>query len=68
MTVFQDYLCNDPTEGFYSQTRKQPCYFHPLDVYTDLAPSFPPFLLTLNQTPKEIAGSDIDTYNVCYSI
>ena len=64
MTVFQDHLCNDPTEGFfYSQTHTQPCCFHPLGVllrvYTNPPPPVPPFLLPLNQYPKEIAGSDI---------
>ena len=44
---------------FYSQTHTQPCCFHPLGVYTNPPPLVPPFLLTLNQSPKEIAGSDI---------
>ena len=59
MTIFQDHLYNDPTEGFFSQTHTQPCCFHPLGVYTNPPPPVPPFLLTLNQSPKEIAGSDI---------
>ena len=44
---------------FFSQTHTQLCCFHPLGVYTNPPPPFPPFLLTLNQSPKEIAGSDI---------
>ena len=56
MTVFQDHLYNDLIEGFF---HTQPCCFHPLGVYTNPPPPVPPFLLTLNQSPKEIAGSDI---------
>ena len=56
MTVFQEHQCNDPTEEFYSQTHM---LFQPLGVYTSPPPPVPPFLLTLNQSPKEIAGSDI---------
>ena len=41
---FQDHLCNDPTEGSF--TANPP-------------PPVPPFLLPLNQYPKEIAESDI---------
>ena len=60
MTVFQGHLCNDPYWGiFFSQPHTQPCCFHPLGVYTNPPPPVPPFLLTLNQSPKEIAGSDI---------
>ena len=44
---------------FFSQTHTQPCCFHPLGVYTNPPPPVPPFLLTLNQSPKEIAGGDI---------
>jgi len=46
---------------FYSQTHTQPCCFHPLgvNVYTNPPLPVPPFLLTLNQSPKKIAGSDI---------
>ena len=46
---------------FYSQTPTQPSCFHPLGVYiyTNPPPPVPPFLLTLNQPPKEIAGNDI---------
>ena len=58
MAVFQDYLCNDHTEGFYNQTHKQPC-FHSSDVYTNPSSPVPPLLFTLNQSPKDIAGSDI---------
>jgi len=46
----------------YSQTHTQPCYFHPLGVYTNPPPPVPPFLLPLTQSPKEIAGSDITNY------
>ena len=62
MTVFQDHLCNDPTEGFLqSKTHTQPYWFHPLGIYTNPPPPVLPFesLLPLNQDPKEIAGSDI---------
>ena len=46
-------------EGFFfSQTHTQLCCFHPLGVYTNPPPPVPPFLLTLNLSPKEIAGSD----------
>jgi len=44
---------------FYSQTYTQPCCFHPLGVHTNPPSPVPPFLLTLNQSPKEIAGNDI---------
>jgi len=44
---------------FFSQTHTQLCCFHPLGVCTNPPPPVPPFLLTLNQSPKEIAGSDI---------
>ena len=56
MTAFQEYLCNDSTEGFYSQTHTQPCCLHPLGVYTNPPPPVPPFLLTLKQSPNEIAS------------
>jgi len=56
VTVFKD---NDPTEGFCSQTHTQLCCFHPLGVHTNPPPPVPPFLLTLNQSPKDIAGSGI---------
>jgi len=46
---------------------RQPCCFYPLGVYTNPPPPVPPFLLlALNQSPKDIARSDItncfDTY------
>ena len=64
---------------FYSQTHTQSCCFHHLGIYTNPPPPVPPFLLTLNQSLKEIAGSDITnclthtmahfcSYNVCYSM
>ena len=56
MMVFQDQY---PTEGFYSYTHSQPCCFHPLGGYTNPPPPVPPFLLILNQSPKDIAGSGI---------
>ena len=60
MTVFQDHLCNDPTEGFLQPNPHTAMLFHPLGVYTNPLPPVSPFLLTLNQSsPKEIAGSDI---------
>jgi len=67
MTVFQDH---DPTEGFYSYTHTQPYDFHPLGVYTNPSPSVPPFLLTLNQSPKDIAGSGITNCltHTCYCL
>jgi len=41
-----------------------------LDVYTNPPPPVPPFLLTLNQSPKEIAGNDITNYltHIMYAI
>jgi len=33
--------------------------FSPLVVYTNPLPPVPPFLLTLNQSPKDIVGSHI---------
>jgi len=54
MTLLRDF--------FFSQTHTQPCCFHPLGVYTNPPPLVPPFLLTLNQSPKGIAGSDITNY------
>ena len=53
---------------FYSQIRTQPCCFHPLGVYTNPPPPVPPFLLTLNQSPKEIAGSYLDICMVWLSV
>ena len=41
---------------FYSQI---PMLFSPFGCTTNPPPPAPPFLLTLNQSPKEIAGSDI---------
>ena len=58
MTVFQDHLYNDPTEGFF-QPNPHTAMFSPLGVYTNPPPPVPPFLLILNQSPKEIAGNDI---------
>jgi len=34
MTVLQDHLCSDPTEGFYSQTHTQPSCF-PIVMWQD---------------------------------
>ena len=55
-------LCNDPSHA-------QPCCFHPLGLYTNPPPPVPPFLLTLNQSPKDNAGSDITNCltHTCYS-
>jgi len=58
MTVFQDYLCNDPTEGFL-QPNPHTTMLFPLGVYTNPPPPVLHFLLTLNRSPKEIAGNDI---------
>jgi len=54
---------------FYSQTQTQPCYFHRLGVYTNPLPPVPPFLLTLNQSSKDVAGSDITIglTHTCYT-
>ena len=49
-------------KDFCSQTHIQPC-FHPLGVHTNPPPPVPSFLLTLNQSSKEIAGSSIDMNN-----
>ena len=60
MTVFQDHLYNDPAEGFFSAKPTHSHVVFTLWVYnTNPPPPVPPFLLTLNQSPKEIAGSDI---------
>ena len=59
MTVFHDHLYNDPTEGFFQPNPHTAMLFHPLGVYTNPPSPVPPFLLTLNQSPKEIAGSGI---------
>ena len=58
MTVFLDHLYNDndPTEGFFSAKTTHSNVVFALWVYI---PTHLPFLLTLNQSPKEIAGSDI---------
>ena len=49
-----------PRERAWVQGYTQPCCFHPLDVYTNPPPlPHPAFVLTLNQSPKDIAGSDI---------
>jgi len=45
--------------GFLQPTPHTAMLFHTLGVYTNPPPPVPPFLLTLNQSPKEIAGSDI---------
>ena len=57
MTVFQDHLCNDPTERFLQPNPHIAVCF--LGVYTNPPPPVPLFLLPLTQYPKEIAGSDI---------
>ena len=65
MTVFQDHLCNDPTEGFFTVKPTHSCAVFTLWVYilvyTNPPPPVLPFesLLPLNHYPKEIAGSDI---------
>jgi len=40
-------------------TAKPKCNHMPLGAYTNSPPLVSPFLLTLNQSPKDIAGSDI---------
>ena len=47
----------------------QPCCFHSLGVYTNPPPPDTPFLLTLNQSPKDIGGSGITNCltHTCYS-
>ena len=69
MTVFQDHLCNDPTEGFFTAKPTQLCCFRPLGVYTNPPPPVLPFesLLPLNHYPKEIAGSDMITNHTMYA-
>ena len=62
MTVFQDHLCNDPTEGFFTAKPTHSCAVFTLWVYIpNPPPPVLPFesLLPLNHYPKEIAGSDI---------
>ena len=58
MTVFQDHLCIDPTEGFFTAKPTHSRAVFTLWVYI---PTHLPFesLLPLNQYPKEIADSDI---------
>jgi len=46
------------TEGFLHPNLDTAMLFHPLRIYTNQSATVPPFLLTLNQSPKEI-GSDI---------
>ena len=59
MTVFQDYLGNDPTEGLLQPNPLTAMLFSPFGcIYQPISPS-PTLLLTLNQSPKEVAGSDI---------
>jgi len=56
---------------FTAKSRQQPCCFRPLGIYTN--PPLPVllFLITLNQSPKDIAGSDITNclaHTCCYRI
>ena len=39
---------------FYSQTHTQPCYFHPLGVYTNPSPLLPPFCSHWTNLPKKL--------------
>jgi len=74
MTVFQDHLCNDPTEGFL---QPNPCtHSHAVFTlwvynYANTPSPVPPSLLKLNQSSKDIARSVITNYltrTQCYSI
>ena len=59
MTAFQDHLCNDPTEGIFQPNPHTALLLSPFGcIYQPTSP-VPPFLLPLNQSPKEVAGSDI---------
>ena len=73
MTHFQDYLCNDPTERFLQPNPLTA--MHAICTLWVYIPTHlhlpPPFLLTLNQSPKEIARNDIInclTYYTMYAI
>jgi len=61
ITVFQDYLYNDPTEGFFTAKPTHSRAVFTLWVYIPTHLPVLPFesLLPLNQYPKEIAGGDI---------
>jgi len=59
MTVFQDYWCNDPTEGFLQPNPRTAMLFSLFGcIYQPTSPVLL-FLLTLNHSPKETAGNDI---------
>jgi len=45
-----------PTPSEHSQAHTRPCCFHPL--CTNPPPPVPPFLLTRDQSPEDIAKSD----------
>jgi len=68
MTVFQDLLCNDPTEGFFQPNPQTAMLFHPLGIYANPPP--------LSAHTEQISQGNcwkwhhklFDTYNVCYSI
>jgi len=70
VTDFQDHLRNNSTEGFSQPNPHTAMLFHPLGVYTNPPSPVPPFLHIMNQSPKDIAGSDITNCLTltCYSI
>jgi len=69
MTVFQDHLCNDPTEGFLQPNPHTTMPFGCIHQPTSPCP-------TLSAPTEPISQGNcwkwhhklFDTYNVCYSI
>jgi len=54
MTVFQDHLYNDPTEAFIQPYPHTATLFSPFGYIYQPIFLVPPFLLTLDQSPKEL--------------